>query len=406
MQNTWLFQSNPDRFDIGAYLATNPIAINWLITRYQHEIYVGDRVFIWRAGGKGGAEDAGVIAEGLIVETPRLCLNEEDAAPFWADSSEQQQEKVRALIRLLKVANKKEILKRDWLKDDPVLHDLEILRMANATNYKLSLTHSARFDALWAKTGQDFTWAESLAGLWVYSKTKGESVSRVPGSPVANVAIRLGRAVTGIYNKVMNFRALDPTDPRKGLLGTSETDRAVWAKFFDIQNQKIRRYELNIEFERFWGDGGNTPPDEGNALDESVTRQAQRLTQLGLAELMKRYRLGAKTPGMPRSKGINARYFQRDPLVIAIAKQRANFRCEVEGCANTLFYDEHGDRYCEVHHIERLADGGKDIIENAACLCPGHHREVHHGKERAKITAGLRVIREKEFAVHGGESKT
>ena len=46
--------------------------------------------------------------------------------------------------------------------------------------------------------------AESIAGLWAYAKTYGKEVSRLPGSPVADGALRIGRAVTGVYNKVMN----------------------------------------------------------------------------------------------------------------------------------------------------------------------------------------------------------
>jgi hypothetical protein len=41
---TWIFQGNPDDFDIDGYLATQPVEFPWLVTRYAADIAVGDRV--------------------------------------------------------------------------------------------------------------------------------------------------------------------------------------------------------------------------------------------------------------------------------------------------------------------------------------------------------------------------
>jgi hypothetical protein len=49
-------------------------------------------------------------------------------------------------------------------------------------------------------------------------QTFGGSVSRLPGSLVADVALRIGRAISGVYNKIMNFRH-DPRDEREGMSG-------------------------------------------------------------------------------------------------------------------------------------------------------------------------------------------
>lgn len=103
----------------------------------------------------------------------------------------------------------KEIVRREGLMDDPVLAGLMILKMANQTNYAIDPEHARRLEALWRNTGRDWTEAESIAGLWAYLHTIGGEVSRKPGSPVVEVALRIGRAVGGVYNKVMNFRHLD-----------------------------------------------------------------------------------------------------------------------------------------------------------------------------------------------------
>ena len=63
---TWIFQGNPDQFDLDAYLGTSPTQLPWLVTRYAQQIEVGDRVFIWRTQGSAKAV-AGVIAEATVV---------------------------------------------------------------------------------------------------------------------------------------------------------------------------------------------------------------------------------------------------------------------------------------------------------------------------------------------------
>jgi hypothetical protein len=47
-------------------------------------------------------------------------------------------------------------------------------------------------------------------------------------------------------------------------------------------------------------------------------------------------------------------------------------RCAVEGCCAEVDVD--------IHHIEALEDGGKDISSNKIPLCKGHHRLNHAGK--------------------------
>ena len=42
---TWIFQGNPDQFDLDAYLGTSPTQLPWLVTRYAQQIEVGDWVF-------------------------------------------------------------------------------------------------------------------------------------------------------------------------------------------------------------------------------------------------------------------------------------------------------------------------------------------------------------------------
>lgn len=61
----WVFQGNPEKFDLDDYLARYPELIYWRTPRYAKNIAVGDVAFIWRSG-----VNAGAVAWGEVVEEP------------------------------------------------------------------------------------------------------------------------------------------------------------------------------------------------------------------------------------------------------------------------------------------------------------------------------------------------
>jgi hypothetical protein len=82
--------------------------------------------------------------------------------------------------------------------------------------------------------------------------------------------------------------------------------------------------------------------------------------------------------------------FSRLPEVVAYVEQRSNGICE--RCKLPApFQRPAGEPYLEVHHIDPLAEGGADSVENAAGLCPNCHRRCHHGGETDEIR---RILRE------------
>lgn len=48
----WVFQGSPKQFDIDDYLSRYPELIYWRTPRYAADIAIGDRIFVWRAGGR------------------------------------------------------------------------------------------------------------------------------------------------------------------------------------------------------------------------------------------------------------------------------------------------------------------------------------------------------------------
>jgi predicted HNH restriction endonuclease len=99
----------------------------------------------------------------------------------------------------------------------------------------------------------------------------------------------------------------------------------------------------------------------------------------------------------PRIRIGRTTLYDRNPLVVAIAKERASSKCEVPMCINDLFISASGSPYCEVHHIVQLSLGGADKIENVVCLCPAHHREAHFGVNAQKLRFLFQEIRSKSM---------
>lgn len=280
----WLFQGNPDRFDIDGYLSThNPI--RWTVNQqhYADQMAKGQEVFFWRAEGRAGAIP-GVVASGLISRGPEVMP--EDAPELW---KEEPREALRVEVRLNQVnVTPRKVVRKDWLESDPVFQDHQILDMPRMTNYSLTPGQADRLRVLLLRTGSPWTLEESLAGLWAYKETRGGSVSRSgrPESPVTVVSLAIGRTLTGVYNKVMNFRALDPTDPRTGFSGVGQADRDVWDDYFDAATGTLDEDRLDRDFHRQWRtnlgptrrtyrDFGAAPPDDPDEL-QTFARRVRR----------------------------------------------------------------------------------------------------------------------------------
>ena len=250
--SSWIFQANPDTFDIDGYLEANDLVM-WTVRQefLAPKMQIGDIVFLWRAAGKNKAE-SGIVASAQIIQLPEKREKDARSDKYWRGKLEGSVQ-LRVELHLQKRANKKEVIKKSWCQEDPLLNDLLILRMANQTNYELTEAQSTRLRSLWANTGRSWNRAEAIAGLWVYNRTFGQSLSKAEISLTAKVAVRIGRAVTGVYNKMMNYRHIDPRDTREGLSGAGEIDKRLWSEFYDVDSKNLKVKILEEEFERTWG---------------------------------------------------------------------------------------------------------------------------------------------------------
>lgn len=146
---TWIFQSNPDIFDIDGYLATTRnISFALSENRIPRKLSVGDRVFLWRSAGRAQAE-SGVIASGRVTSLPSTRDDDPVAAPFWRQESPGTAPRV--LIQIDNVARQQGVLRRIDLKQDPVLHKLTILSSATGRTFWVTEAQADRLEDLWAR---------------------------------------------------------------------------------------------------------------------------------------------------------------------------------------------------------------------------------------------------------------
>lgn len=82
----------------------------------------------------------------------------------------------------------------------------------------------------------------------------------------------------------------------------------------------------------------------------------------------------------------NVTYIPRNEQTKKIALSKSNNKCGNDACNHELFRKKNGEVYLEVHHLIPIAaykdfpGVNIDIPENAICLCPSCHREIHFGE--------------------------
>ncbi len=123
---------------------------------------------------------------------------------------------------------------------------------------------------------------------------------------------------------------------------------------------------------------------------EAVTASPQNL--FGDADLKKLrdQALQAAAPSKKKAEDARRTLFERARHVVAYALARAGDTCEACGYP-APFLRANGSPYLEVHHIDRLSDGGLDAPHRVAAICPTCHRRIHCGADGPLINDKLRA---------------
>jgi hypothetical protein len=125
--NVWIFQCNPNKYDIiGALSDPNYNIDSWSVLQSKHQIKRGDIALLWMAG-----EKAGIYALCKIISDPIEIEASYDK--YWNDS-EKNVNRLGVKINVMKNLVDNPVF-REEIKSTPGLENLTILKFANATNF-------------------------------------------------------------------------------------------------------------------------------------------------------------------------------------------------------------------------------------------------------------------------------
>ena len=410
MAADWIFQAQPKRFRIDTFLTRKPTSTSWLASQHAEKILTGDRVFLWRSIGGGLRDESGIFAEARVVAPAKPLPSPPDERDLWANDADRRAIVKRVRIKFRQVADKGNLLRRRFLEDDPILGDLSIFERPRQTNYPISVEQADRIAIVWAALGSPWTRDELVAALWLTCLRRRETEAK-PSDALTEFALRSGRSVTSVRVVVETFFRMNPERPSSQQDFGNTSERQVWDEFFDASLPGIDLPSLNGDYVALWGvgrmpivapDGGVLFPSTPVAMRLDSGREASLLDRT-LVDLTAEYLRtasnwkdqDASTDASQSVIGLRTATVlpDRSRLVGAIAKVRANFRCEVTDCSVELFRGLDWRPYVEVHHIIPLSESGPDIPENVAAVCPSHHREAHHGTRAPAIRDDLTRLR-------------
>lgn len=114
--------------------------------------------------------------------------------------------------------------------------------------------------------------------------------------------------------------------------------------------------------------------DIQQSIEEAYNKAVSKKYDKNIGELYEN--ASKKKEKKPSAKQTITNVYERDLDVSVYVKKRAKGKCDLCG-QDAPFLDNYGIPYLEEHHVDRLADGGDDTIDNAVALCPNCHRKMH-----------------------------
>ncbi|MCC6178374.1 MAG: EVE domain-containing protein, partial [Chloroflexi bacterium] len=143
VQPAWIFQGDPNQFDIEAAVRELP-QIFWGVRQHGDKIRAGDRVYFWISG-----PDAGIVAVGTILADPGDREPAEAEQRFYRDTDRFQGTHRQVPVRIDDVLPER--IRRTELREHQVLRNLTILQLAQGTNFIVRPDQAAALQALIAE---------------------------------------------------------------------------------------------------------------------------------------------------------------------------------------------------------------------------------------------------------------
>lgn len=128
--------------------------------------------------------------------------------------------------------------------------------------------------------------------------------------------------------------------------------------------------------------GEHTAPEpDPKSLYQLESEREKTFIKKSLEELKA---LANSSSGKTKKRKAQGEQIVRNSAVTAYAKKAAEGVCDL--CRQPAPFKKNGIPYLECHHVQPLAQGGPDKIENAVALCPNCHRKMHALNRKNDIT--------------------
>ncbi|OBZ10928.1 EVE domain-containing protein [Bacillus sp. FJAT-26390] len=364
--NTWIFQVNPKKFNIDAYLSDRkniflPVNQKHFIDKLQ----IGDEVFIWRAdGGKKGT--GGIIARTIVIGSPE---EYEDDLTDMQYAEEGLQMFIHIPLEVHETKIYQGFIQRTVLLEHDELCNLRILKMANETNYLLDKRHAELLRQIWFnkkkltifpplepkdRDREYKKYPEQLRDRVVYEYIIGGNSHRWLDKSILgeNADYSKGWFSMGILHH------LGLVDAHKGFFSETDISSAVdhlstgtGRSIHIVIIASLLRYSENLYQE----DTDFSTDEEGEEYPEGKVY----------------YRLH--------------RMRERKPRVVKQAKalflkKHGRLYCEVCEFDFTAVYGDRGKDFIEGHHkkmVSEMKAGETTKVEDLALLCANCHRMIH-----------------------------
>jgi len=129
-RNTWIFKASSEFSDVRSAVRTLR-ELTWLVQQHKEQIKLGDRVYLWESGPRGG-----IIGLAEVSEPPRIQPEPKEQLLFIRNSEKFRGDRLRVKIRLLKLIEP--AIQRTYLSSRAEFATLSILRRPRATNFRVT----------------------------------------------------------------------------------------------------------------------------------------------------------------------------------------------------------------------------------------------------------------------------
>ena len=178
---SWIFQANPEIYDIEGLLATRPEQTTWLVNQFRDEVHGGDTVYLWLSGRR-----AGVLAVAHILGEPSISREDPEDARFARRPEQFDGDALRARLAIDEILGRP--IPKQAFVDDAVLRETTIIRASYQTNFQLTVEQAGRIRALIDETGvalspPETRGADSAVGAGLGSEKSDDKPFGVDESP-------------------------------------------------------------------------------------------------------------------------------------------------------------------------------------------------------------------------------